>query len=140
MEQAFQAGLLAEEPTLEGRTASITIGGTEYLLVLTTGATRKISTRYGGLEKLGEKLMNGEDTDKALGEVIWLVTLLANQGILIHNHTHPEERRDLLTEELVELLTRPAELPDYRDAITAAMVAGTRRDITSQAPVGKDQD
>lgn len=128
---------IAENPALEGRTATVTIGGSEYLLVLTTGATRKIAGRYGGLEQLGDKLLTDEDMDKALGEIIWLVTLLANQGILIHDHTHPEAKQDLLSEELVESLTCPADLADYRQAITAAMVAGTRREIVSETPVGK---
>ena len=76
--------------------------------------------------------------DQALGEIIWIVTLLANQGIQIHNHTHPEDKQDLLTEDLVELLTCPAGLVDYREAITAVLVNGTKREVVSEEPVGKD--
>ena len=43
------------------RAASITIGGKEYELVLTTGATKQIAKRYGGLSNLGDKLMNASD-------------------------------------------------------------------------------
>ncbi|OKL48149.1 hypothetical protein BSR28_00070 [Boudabousia liubingyangii] len=131
--------IVEENPSLEGRTATVTIAGTEYTLVLSTGATRKIAARYGGLDQLGEKLLTGEDMDQALGEIIWIVTLLANQGIQIHNFAHPDDKQELLTEDLVELLTCPADLADYREAITAALVNGTRREIVSEAPVGKEQ-
>lgn len=39
------------------RSASITIGGKDYELLLTTRATREIAGRFGGLENLGDTLM-----------------------------------------------------------------------------------
>ena len=36
------------------RSAVLNIGGTDYELVLSTQATKKIAARYGGLEKLGD--------------------------------------------------------------------------------------
>ena len=39
------------------RSATISIGGEDYELILTTRATKEIAKRYGGLENLGEKLM-----------------------------------------------------------------------------------
>ena len=36
------------------RSAKISIGGSEYELILTTKATKEIAKRYGGLEDLGE--------------------------------------------------------------------------------------
>ena len=50
----------AENPTVEERSAEITLGGQQYELVLTTLATKLIARRYGGLENLGEKLSNTE--------------------------------------------------------------------------------
>ena len=67
------------------RSAAITIGGKEYELVLTTRATKEIAGRYGGLENLGDRLMKSENFEMALDEIIWLITLLANQSVLIHN-------------------------------------------------------
>lgn len=61
------------------RSAFITLGGKEYELVLTTLATKAIARRYGGLENLGEKLANTEHFEDALDEIVWLLTLLANQ-------------------------------------------------------------
>lgn len=67
------------------RSSLITIGGEQYEMVLTTRATKAISTRYGGLDNLGDKLMKSENMEMALDEIVWLITLLCNQGIQIHN-------------------------------------------------------
>lgn len=113
------------------RTAEIKIGGKSYELLLTTGATKEIAKRYGGLENLGEKLMKSENFEMAIGEIVWLITLLANQPILIRNLTN-EEKQPLLTEETVELLTTPLDLAEYKNAITQAMYKGTKRNVESE--------
>ena len=107
--------------TDKNRTAAINIGGEEYTLILTTKATKEIAARYGGLENLGDKLMKSENFEMALGEIVWLITLLANQAILIHNLKNKSNPRDVFTEDDVELLTIPADLADYKEAITAAL-------------------
>ena len=112
------------------RTAVITIGDEEYTLLLTTKATKEIAGRYGGLENLGEKLMKSENMEMALDEIIWLITLLCNQSIEIYNLRN-SEKKPLLTEETVELLTSPGELAEYKDAITEAMLKGTKRNVES---------
>ena len=114
------------------RSAKISIGGAEYELILTTRATKEIARRYGGLENLGEKLLKSENFELALDEIIWLITLLANQSLLIHNLKHRDKPKELITEEEVELLTSPLELAAYKTAITEAMFKGTARDITSE--------
>lgn len=114
------------------RTAAITIGGEEYDLVLTTRATKQIASRYGGLENLGDKLMKSENFELAISEIVWLITLLANQSILIHNLRHADSKQDLLTEENVELLTTPADLASYKEAIAEALYKGTKRNIVSE--------
>jgi hypothetical protein len=114
------------------RSAKINIGDKEYELVLTTRATKEIARRYGGLENLGEKLMKAENFELALDEIIWLITLLANQSILIHNLRNKDTPKPILTEDEVELLTSPLELDSYKAAITEAMFKGTKRDIESE--------
>lgn len=114
------------------RSANITIGGEEYELILTTRATKEIAGRYGGLENLGEKLMKSENFEMAIGEIVWLITLMANQSILIHNIKNKDKQRDLLTEEIVELLTSPLDLADYKSAITEALYKGTKRNVVSE--------
>lgn len=103
----------------------------EHKLILTTKATKDITKRYGGLEKLGDKLLKNATMEESLGEVIWLIALLANQEILIHNLQHRDEPKPLLTEDEIELLTNPYELAEYKDAIMAAMLKGTKRHVES---------
>lgn len=114
------------------RSAVINIGGTEFELILTTRATKEIARRYGGLENLGEKLLKSENFELALDEIIWLITLLANQSILIHNLRNKDAPKDTLSEDEVELLTSPLELAAYKSAITEAMFKGTSRNIESE--------
>ena len=114
------------------RTATIAIGGEEYSLVLTTRATKQIAGRYGGLENLGDKLMKSENFEMAINEIVWLITLLANQSIMIHNLRNSDNKRELLTEEVVELLTTPVDLASYKEAITEALQKGTKRNIISE--------
>lgn len=124
---------------MDERSAVITLDGVQYELLLTTRATREIAKRYGGLENLGEQLMNTENFEMALDEVISLIVLLANQPIMIHNLKHPEDKKDLLTAELVELLTSPYDLSEYKDAIMEAMVRGTQRNVESEDGGGKNR-
>ena len=120
------------------RSAKIAIGGQDYELILTTKATKEIARRYGGLSNLGEKLMKSENFEMALDEVVWLITLLANQSVLVHNLQNPAKKRDLLTEDAVELLTSPLELSDYKNCIMEAMFKGTKRNIESEDESSKN--
>lgn len=115
------------------RSAVINIGGEEYTLVLTTKATKEIAGRYGGLENLGDKLMKSENFEMAIGEIVWLIALLANQSILIFNLKNKEHPKELLTEDEVELLTVPSDLAEYKSAIMEALYKGTKRHIESEA-------
>lgn len=114
------------------RSAMILIGDERYPMLLTTRATKEIAGRYGGLENLGDKLLKAENFEMALGEIVWLITLLANQSILIHNLKNKERPKELLTEEVVELLTVPADLAVYKAAITQALYKGTKRNVLSE--------
>ena len=120
------------------RSATIVIGGQSYELILTTRATKEIARRYGGLENLGEKLMKSENFEMALDEVVWLLTLLANQSILVRNLKNRDTPEPLLTEDEVELLTSPLDLAAYKEAITEAMFRGTKRNIESEEESAKN--
>jgi hypothetical protein len=116
----------------EERSTTINIGGADFKLILTTKATKAIAGRYGGLENLGAKLMKTENFEMALDEIVWLITLLANQSIMIHNIRNKDEKKELLTEEEVELLTTPFDLAEYKNAIMASMMKGTKRNVESE--------
>ena len=121
------------------RSAVITIGGNDYEILLTTKATKEIAGRYGGLENLGDKLMKSENFEMAITEIVWLITLLANQSILVYNLTHKDEQKELLTEEAVELLTTPLDLAQFKTAISEALFKGTKRNIVSEEDGSKNE-
>lgn len=114
------------------RSAAIIIGGDEYTLLLTTKATKEIAARYGGLENLGDKLMKSENVEMALSEIVWLITILANQSILVHNLKNKDASKELLTENDVEILTTPADLAEYKEAIMTALYKGAKRNVESE--------
>lgn len=114
------------------RGSIIKIGENDYELILTTRATKEIAKRYGGLENLGDRLMKSENFEMALDEIIWLITLLANQSVMIYNLKNPNSKKPLLTEEEVELLTSPFDLAEYKSAIMDSMHKGTKRNIESE--------
>jgi hypothetical protein len=114
------------------RGSIIKIGGNDYELILTTRATKEIAKRYGGLENLGDRLMKSENFEMALDEIIWLITLLANQSVMIYNLKNPNSKKPLLCEDEVELLTSPFDLAEYKNAIMDSMHKGTKRNIESE--------
>lgn len=113
------------------RSSAITIGGNEYELLLTTKATKEIAKKYGGLSNLGDKLVKSENYEDAIGEIVWLIVTLANQPILIFNYKNKGKEKPLLTEDEVELLTTPQDIANFKDAITEALLKGTKRNIES---------
>lgn len=117
------------------RGAMITLCGEEYEMILTTRATKEINRRYGGLGKLGDKLSGASNFEEVIDELVWLITLLVNQSILIHNAKNkflPENIKPLFTEDDIELLTSPADFVEYKGAITEALQKGTVRNIKSE--------
>lgn len=113
------------------RSSVITIGEKEYELLLTTKATKEIAKKYGGLSNLGDKLVKSENYEDAIGEIVWLIVTLANQPILIFNYKNKGNEKALLTEDEVELLTTPQDIANFKDAITEALLKGTKRNIES---------
>jgi hypothetical protein len=120
----------------DDRSTTITIDGIDYPLLLTTYAVKKIAARYGGLEAMGAQLF--EQADKSVGEVSYLVCLLANQAIARENLRNPNNTRPILTEEKFELLTTPLDLADMQDAILQAFLKGTKRNVENEEPIPKN--
>ncbi len=112
--------------------AKITLGGEDYPLLLSTRAVKEIGKKFGGLEKLGESMTAKKDSDEALDTVIWLITLLANQPILIYNRNHAGSEKPLLTADDVEIMTTPADLNAAQNAIQIALSRGMSRSIVSE--------
>ena len=113
----------------------ITLCGSQYELILTTQATRKINRRYGGLDKLGDKLSESKNFEEIIDELVWLLTLLINQGILAHNAVNKfseEKQKPLFSEDEIEVLTSPIDFADYKDAIYKTLQKGTSRHVKSE--------
>ena len=72
------------------------------------------------------------DDRSAVNEIVWLITTLANQSILIYNFKNKGNEKPLLTEEEVELLTTPLDLAGYKTALTEALFKGTKRNVESE--------
>jgi hypothetical protein len=117
---------------MDERSSMINLGGQGYELILTMRATKEIAKRFGGLESLGAQLFNTGNFELAIEQIIWLITLLANQSIQIWNLRNPHDTKPILTEETVELLACPQDLIGYKDAILEALIKGTGRAVESQ--------
>ena len=111
--------------------SKISINGESYGLLLNTKATKDIAKRYGGLEKLGDKLLQSENFEMAIDEVIWLIVELANQYIKTQMLKTKTEI-PLLTEEEVEILTSPSDLADFKDSIMLCLQEGMSRSVHSE--------
>lgn len=123
---------------MNDRYSTIKIAEKEYKLILTTLATKEIGKKYGGLEKLGDKLMQPENFELAISEISWLIMTLANQSIMIENFKNPNKKQKLLTEEYIELMTTPQDLTGYKDAIMEAFQKGIKREIQSKEEKSKN--
>ena len=113
------------------RTSVIKIGNKEYELILTNKATKEINNKFGGLDKIGNKLTEATSVADQLDLVIWLIVLLAKQSILRFNLEN-DNKKDLLKEEDVEVLTSPADLNSYTNAIMDCLVKGTNRNVEGE--------
>ena len=72
---------------------AIVINGHEERMLFTLNIVEKAIERYGQLENLLQNLNTG------LPEIKWLATQMINECIDIWNDDHPDERRQLLTEQ-----------------------------------------
>ncbi|WP_405345750.1 hypothetical protein [Ruminococcus sp.] len=124
----------------DDRKVTIVIDGEEYDLVFTTRASKAVAAQFGDLEHFGDKILNTEDYGTVVDQNLWLITLLANQGIMIHNLRNREHPKPLLSEEEVELLTSPAELSSFREKIFEAIQKGSKRNIKSEAESSKNAE
>ena len=115
----------------DSRVTYLVLGKEKIPLLLTLKATREIATRYGGLEELGNKMLESMDLNGMIDEIVWLIVVLANQCILIENLEN-KTNKPLLTENELELKMDPYDMTSYREAILAALQAGQRQHVQSE--------
>ena len=51
---------------------------------------------------------------------------------LIHNLKNPDDKKELLEPETVELLTTPYEIAGFKEAIMDCLMKGTKREVESE--------
>mgnify|MGYP001007737628 FL=1 len=115
----------------DSRVTYLVLGKEKLPLLLTLKATRDIATRYGGLEELGNKMLESMDLNGMIDEIVWLIVILANQCILIENLEN-KTNKPLLTADELELRMDPYEMTSYREAILAALQAGQKQHVQSE--------
>ena len=115
----------------DSRVAYLVLGKEKIPLLLTLKATREIATRYGGLEELGNKMLESMDLNGMIDEIVWLIVVLANQCILIENLEN-KTNKPLLTANELELKMDPYDMTSYREAILAALQAGQKQHVQSE--------
>lgn len=58
---------------------------------------------------------------------------------MVHNIKNLKSKKELLTEEMLELLTSPLDLAEFKDAIMQAMTKGTKRNVESEETAVKNE-
>ena len=111
---------------MEDRSVPVVIDGKNHELLLTSKAVDVLAKRYGGIENIGDFAQGA-----GVAEIIFVLTLLANQSTLVYNLRHKDAPRELLVEEEVALLTSPFELAGFKGQIMEAMTKGMKRNVQS---------
>lgn len=119
-----------DEQINEDRSTHVTIGKEDYELILTLLATKQINKRFGGLEKIADTLSSEDvDFEERIDLICDIITILANQSIMIHNLWNTEEKKELLDSEKVMLLTTPKDMSMFSNAIMNALINGSKSEV-----------
>ena len=112
--------------------AVVKIAGKEYELTLTTLAVEALLDKLGcDLNTISNGLENVLKNNNPITFIAWIITLLANQTILIKNEKEGTNE-PLLTEEKVKLLTTPDELVGLEKVFLKAINNGLSKTIVSE--------
>lgn len=114
------------------RITEMSIAGRTYPLNFSTKAAKAVSERYGDLGNIGDAF-SGKSAAGVMDEVIWLIALLVGQGVAYKRIVDGEEVQGITADEL-EVVVGVADLPDMKDQLMAAMMAGMNRTIEVEAP------
>ena len=113
------------------RLTNIEIAGTSYPLNFSTRAAKEISARYGGLENI-DKAFSGKAADAMMDEVVWLLSLLIEQGVAYKRIVDGEEIKGITSEDL-EVVLGIADLAGLKDKILDSMTAGASRTVETES-------
>lgn len=111
--------------------AKITIDGKDYELLFTLKAAREIIGRYGDLENI-EDIFKTRNVEKLFEDLEFMLMTLANQAIMQHNYYNPDDKKELLTIETIELFCDPSDFVSWKEAIMYAIAQGSRRNVIGE--------
>lgn len=92
-------------------------------------ALKDINAKYGSIEKMRAALSSGSDPLAVVPDLIWLITMMVNQGIIEHNmdvkYGEAEgKEQSLLTEEYVAVKLDLSSIVGTKNKIFDALVEG----------------
>ena len=109
--------------------AKIKIGKVEREMKFTLLALKDINAKYGSIENMRAALSSGSDPLAVVPDLIWLITMMVNQGIIEHNmdikYGEAEgKEQSLLTEEYVSVKLDLSSIVGTKNKIFDALVEG----------------
>ena len=92
-------------------------------------ALKDINAKYGSIENMRAALSSGSDPLAVVPDLIWLITMMVNQGIIEHNmdikYGEAEgKEQSLLTEEYVSVKLDLSSIVGTKNKIFDALVEG----------------
>jgi hypothetical protein len=112
------------------KTTSITINGKEYELIYTLLADMQLTKKIKNMN-IKDGVLIFEDDSEAFEHTIWTIVLLANQSVLRHNLINPDDKKDLLSVEEVELFADLSTVHTWVQIINNVREKGMSRNIKS---------
>lgn len=109
------------------RIGEITLGGKTYPMNFSVKAAKEVSTRYGGLENIDTAFAE-KPVDEMMDEVIFLLSVLIEQGVLYKRIVDGEDVKGIKAEEL-EIVLGVADLSGLKNQIMGAMIGGMSREV-----------
>jgi hypothetical protein len=113
----------------------VEINGKKYNLVYTSAAMLGIIEKFGDVEGMADKLQ--ENQAEAAHIVPWLISLLANQGIMLETGNAKPTNPDLIDSDWVALYTMPRDWEYLMGECMAAIAIGngTYHETPKEGPV-----
>lgn len=108
----------------------VELAGKKYPLNLSVKATRLLSDKFGGIEKVGD-VINAGDIAEALETLAFILWTLIDQGCAYCKLTG-EDAPDKLSEADIHVLLSPSDVPRVQGAVMAAMTAGAAREVEAE--------
>ena len=113
---------------------AVEIDGKQFTLVYTSAAMLTIIEKYGDVEGMADKLQ--ENQAEAARIVPWLISILANQGVMLATGNTKPTNPDLITPEWVALHTMPKDWqPLMGECMTAIAIGNGTYHQVDEGPV-----